>query len=267
MGEAARKHETLLRMKDLIARTGLTRDTIHFYIAEGLVPPPTEKRRNMAWYGREHLERLNAIKSLQQERFLPLKAIKAVLAQEERESSVSFTRGQTTLIAQLKAELREAQRGQATTVALDEIQLDAPLERLELEELSSRGVIDLLEEGGRTYVSTDDAEILQGLSAIKKVVDRPDGSWRPDDWAMLDRLASELIDYEIATFADRFPDVGSKPLDEVVNATIPIINRVFGILHAKKVRRFIMAFGGSPGPDAPSGPNQETLTVDTRRTK
>jgi DNA-binding transcriptional MerR regulator len=41
----------------------------HFYIAEGLIPPPKKKRRNMAWYGIEHLERLNAIKTLQEERF------------------------------------------------------------------------------------------------------------------------------------------------------------------------------------------------------
>ena len=91
MAEAARKTAPLLRMKDLIAETGLTRDTIHFYISEGLVPPPTHKRRNMAWYGPEHLERLNVIKTLQEERFLPLKAIKAVLAQEEREGIAPFT--------------------------------------------------------------------------------------------------------------------------------------------------------------------------------
>jgi DNA-binding transcriptional MerR regulator len=233
-------------MKDLIAETGLTRDTIHFYIAEGLVPPPTRKRRNMAWYGPEHLQRLNVIKTLQQERFLPLKAIKAVLQHGEHDAGISFTAGQADLIARLKAELRDAQRNRAATVALDEIALAAPLERAELEELATKGVIDLIDENGRMSVSPDDAEILQGLASIKKVVDRPDGSWRPDDWAMLDRLATNLIEYEIATFADRFPDVGSRPIDEVVNATIPIINRVFGILHMKKVRRFVMAFGGSP---------------------
>ena len=39
MAQRSAKAAKLLRMKDLIAETGLTRDTIHFYITEGLVPP------------------------------------------------------------------------------------------------------------------------------------------------------------------------------------------------------------------------------------
>jgi DNA-binding transcriptional MerR regulator len=245
---AGDKLEQLLRMKDLVARTGLTRDTIHFYIAEGLVPPPKKKRRNMAWYGVEHLERLNAIKTLQEERFLPLKAIKAVLAHGARDSGTAFTSGQTKLISQLKAELREEHTRSEEAVVLEALSFVKEFDRSEIDELAEKGVIDLLLDGSVTLISRADAEILGGLAEIKRVVDRPQGSWRPDDWAMLDRLASELIDYEIATFAERFPDVGTRPIDEVVDATVPIINRVFGILHMKKVRRFIMAFSPEPVP-------------------
>ena len=71
------------RMKDLCARTGLGRQAIHFYIREGLVPPGHKTGRNMAFYGSEHLTRLELIQQLQHERFLPLKAIKAMLNEEE----------------------------------------------------------------------------------------------------------------------------------------------------------------------------------------
>jgi hypothetical protein len=111
-------------------------------------------------------------------------------------------------------------------------------------------VVELRRDGDEVFVSADDADILEGLAEIKRVVNRPEGSWRPEDWAMLDRLAGQLIDYEISVFAQRFPDVGSRPIDEVVDTTVPIINRVFGIFHMKRIRRFLAAFGAAPADDA-----------------
>jgi predicted DNA-binding transcriptional regulator AlpA len=50
-----------LRMRHLVERSGLPRETIHFYIAAGRVPPPRETKRNAAIYGEEHLERLKLV--------------------------------------------------------------------------------------------------------------------------------------------------------------------------------------------------------------
>ena len=65
-----------LRMRDLTEDAGLTRQAIHFYIDEGLLPPPASKRRNSAVYSTVHLERLRWIRRLQNEHFLSLSAIK-----------------------------------------------------------------------------------------------------------------------------------------------------------------------------------------------
>jgi len=251
MAQRSSKAAKLLRMKDLIAETGLTRDTIHFYITEGLVPPAKRKRRNMAWYGAEHLERLNAIKRLQQERFLPLKAIKEVLGGGRRQSS-TFTGEQRRLIESLQQEmLREEPARGPERNALTNTELCNAFERSELDELDARGVIEIERDGDEMYVSRDDFQILENLAAVKNVIDRPDGSWRPEDWAMLDRLANDLIEYEISVFASRFQDVGSRPMDEVVDTTVTIINRVFGMLHMKKIRRFLVAFSPTAGDGTP----------------
>jgi DNA-binding transcriptional MerR regulator len=246
MAQRSAKAAKLLRMKDLIAETGLTRDTIHFYITEGLVPPAKRKRRNMAWYGSEHLERLNAIKRLQQERFLPLKAIKEVLGGGRRHAS-PFTGEQQRLIESLQREMLSEAPATAglSRVKLSGTELLALFDAAEIDALAERGVIELERDGEDIYVSGDDKEILEGLAAVKQVVDRPEGSWQPDDWAYLDKLATQLIDYEISVFASRFQTIGSRPIDEVVDTTIPVINRVFGILHMKKIRRFLLAFAPS----------------------
>ena len=67
------------RMKDLCRLTGLPRQVIHFYIQQGLVPEGHKTGRNMAYYGDEHVRRVRLVRTLQHERFLPLKASRALL--------------------------------------------------------------------------------------------------------------------------------------------------------------------------------------------
>ena len=53
------------RMKDLCELTGMSRQAIHFYIQQGLVPEGQKVSRNMAWYGPEHVDRIQQIQRLQ----------------------------------------------------------------------------------------------------------------------------------------------------------------------------------------------------------
>ena len=56
--------------------------TIKHYLREGLLPEPVKTSRNMAYYPPEFVDRIRLIKRLQEERFMPLKAIKAVLDED-----------------------------------------------------------------------------------------------------------------------------------------------------------------------------------------
>ena len=75
----------LLRMSELAERAGVSAATIKHYLREGLLPEPVRRRRNMAWYPREFVERMRLIKQLQEERFMPLKVIREVLEREDAE--------------------------------------------------------------------------------------------------------------------------------------------------------------------------------------
>ena len=66
-------------MGELAEAAGVSAGTIKHYLREGLLPEPVKTSRNMAWYPREFVERVQLIKQLQEERFLPLKVIKEVL--------------------------------------------------------------------------------------------------------------------------------------------------------------------------------------------
>lgn len=67
-----------LRIGAVEERTGLTRDAIHHYVREGLVPPPEKTSATVAWFERRHVARLRSIRVLRDEG-LPLAAVKRLL--------------------------------------------------------------------------------------------------------------------------------------------------------------------------------------------
>jgi DNA-binding transcriptional MerR regulator len=72
----------LLKMGELAEACGVPVPTIKHYLREGLLPEPVKTSRNMAYYPPEFVERIRLIKRLQEERFMPLKAIKNVLDED-----------------------------------------------------------------------------------------------------------------------------------------------------------------------------------------
>jgi DNA-binding transcriptional MerR regulator len=71
-------------MRELAEASGVPAPTIKHYLREGLLPEPVKTSRNMAYYPPEFVDRIKLIKRLQEERYLPLKAIKDVLDSRER---------------------------------------------------------------------------------------------------------------------------------------------------------------------------------------
>ena len=70
----------LLKISQLAEQSGVSAGTIKHYLREGLLEGDVVKTsRNMAWYPPEFVERVRLIKRLQEERFMPLRAIRDVL--------------------------------------------------------------------------------------------------------------------------------------------------------------------------------------------
>ena len=68
-----------MRMAELARRSGVTRETIHFYLREGLLPRPEKGGRTVAYYGEAHLDRLRLIRRLRDEKYLPIAVIRRLL--------------------------------------------------------------------------------------------------------------------------------------------------------------------------------------------
>ena len=68
---------TRYRVEQLAASCDVSVDTVRYYQAKGLLPPPDREGR-VAWYGKEHVERIRAVRALQRQG-LTLAAIARVL--------------------------------------------------------------------------------------------------------------------------------------------------------------------------------------------
>lgn len=82
MSARAAGDEELLKMSELAERSGVSAGTIKHYLREGLLPEPVRTSRNMAYYPPAFVERITLIKRLQEERFMPLRVIREVLASD-----------------------------------------------------------------------------------------------------------------------------------------------------------------------------------------
>lgn len=87
------------RVEQLAAACEVSVDTVRYYQARGLLPPP-EREGRLAWYREEHAERIREIRSLQR-KGLTLAAIKRALDGElertdlELAAAVAAARGET----------------------------------------------------------------------------------------------------------------------------------------------------------------------------
>ena len=80
---------SMLKMKALMAATGVSKATIAHYVKEGLLPMPKRTSRNMAYYDVSCVERIIFIKKMQANHRLPLSQIKLILEQRDKGREVT----------------------------------------------------------------------------------------------------------------------------------------------------------------------------------
>lgn len=71
----------LFTISELARRSGVTPATIKHYVNEGLLSPVKKTGKTMAWYDEESVKRVTLVRSLKQERFLPLSVIKRLIGE------------------------------------------------------------------------------------------------------------------------------------------------------------------------------------------
>ena len=230
---------TALRMRDLV-RERPPRETIHFYMQQGLLPKALKTGRNTALYTRDHLERLRRIRELQERQFLPLKAIRAILDDTADEG---FTPSRKTWCA---ACVRRSAAGcnaqQSPAVAVSDFVPDR-VPRQELKELIACGLVQVHGRADAATLSEDDAVILECWAQFKEAGLSPDRGVGPAEFELYDSAMEQLVRREARLALRAYSGATVRRIVEVVEQTGPIIGRLLSAMHRKRLRQFLAEAG------------------------
>jgi DNA-binding transcriptional MerR regulator len=227
------------RMRDLCALTGLSRQAIHFYIQQGLVPEGTKTGRNMAFYGPEHVERLRLVRRLQEERYLPLKQIRALLDGDQ----ASVAESQRGLLLEVRARLSASACGDGASRAIDIDQHAAGqgVDAGDLARMIELGLISVRTgDDGVRWAAVDATWLVDLWGQLRTLGYSRDRGFSVDDLVPIHAAITGLFDHE-ATMLGRLSDVPAPRLAEMVERALPVMNALVVQLHAAAVRSFLTA--------------------------
>jgi len=75
-----------MKISELVKKTGVPKETIHFYIREGLLRKPRKSGVNSAEYGERYVDQIQLIKDLRDNYYLPIPEIKKIVKKFKKQS-------------------------------------------------------------------------------------------------------------------------------------------------------------------------------------
>jgi DNA-binding transcriptional MerR regulator len=208
----------LLRMRELAAASGVPAPTIKHYLREGLLPEPVKTSRNMAYYPPSSVERIKLIKRLQQERFMPLKAIRQVLDEDPDRATAMLELGDQIL--------DRALAGERSRTSAAEVRKRYGVPKEVLDRLAE---LEVLTPNSRGY-SPSDVKIIEAISRFRAGgYDEQIGFTVYDTLrykAALEELVRQEVDVVMERLAGEVPpervvellEAGAQPLKDFIAA-------------------------------------------------
>ena len=198
----------LLKMSELAERSGVSAGTIKHYLREGLLGQGDDvvrTSRNMAYYPPDYVEKIRTIKRLQEERFMPLRAIKDALERA--------------------AASREAER---VSVAEARRRYDIP--QNVLDRLKDIGVLTPTSKG----YDADDLKIIEAISRFRAGGYDEALGFTVYDTLRYQEVLAPLVEEEVRVLLDRVAgEVSVDRAVEIVASGAEPLRDLIGAMHSK----------------------------------
>lgn len=229
-----------MRIKELSALTGISKETIHYYTRENLLPKAEKTSCNQAEYSQAHVERLKLIKSLQESLFMPLSAIKKIIRQYEEKGldpdgvlmkKIAYFKPLTQLLDQ--------------TVQGEDRFLEATgLQGHRLADFEDFGVITPLIQDGEKIYSQNDLTIGKVLGDIRRRGFSSDNGFRKDAAKDIKGKTQEVVALfmdELFRVADNLndPELIERESDSYFDFSAVFLHHLFLKLCKKELARRI----------------------------
>jgi DNA-binding transcriptional MerR regulator len=216
----------MLKMSELADRSGVSPGTIKHYLREGLLGEHGEvlrTSRNMAYYPEEFVERLRLIKRLQEQRFMPLRVIRELIANEPQ-------RAQRLIELEDRILERAIEAGESDRVSRASVRTTYKLPRNVLHRLEQ---LQILTPNGRGY-DADDVAIIEAISRF-----RAGGYEEKLGFTVYDTLRYRdalhpLVDEEVRVLLERLAgSVEVQRAVEIIASGAEPLRDLIGAMHSK----------------------------------
>jgi DNA-binding transcriptional MerR regulator len=226
--------EETMKISELVKRTGVPKETIHFYIREGLLRKPRKSGVNAAEYNESYVDQVQLIKDLRENYYLPIPQIRQVVKNFKKQSPSDQA------ISQFHSRFyRPADRLFANEISGREaFRQETGLGRKWLQKAEEWQVItpDVLEDGEVVY-SPDDVAIGKLMVDMDKLGFGPKDGHDPED---LRYIAEFVKNYVVNAFKKYYQDnlekLASKVYDERASQFHEVISLFFYHLYRKFAR-------------------------------
>ncbi|HEY2438148.1 MAG TPA: MerR family transcriptional regulator [Solirubrobacteraceae bacterium] len=216
----------MLKMSELAERSGVSAGTIKHYLREGLLGNGDEVKRtsrNMAYYPPDFVERIQLIKRLQEERFMPLRVIRQVMGADPERAGRLIELEDRILERAVKA-------GESGRVSRARVGAAYDVPRNVLDRLEELGI---LTPNARGY-DADDVAIIEAISRFRAGgYEEAIGFTVYDTLRYRDALAP-LVEEEVSVLLDRLAgQVEVERAVEIIASGTEPLRDLIGAMHSK----------------------------------
>ncbi len=234
-----------LKMKDLERETGVGRETIRFYIRQGLLPEPERAGRNVAWYDESFVDRIALIKELQRKRYLPLHAIKSLVDGETPPS-----RAEVDALLAIDGTLYRGVVPAEERVG--DVARRSGLSVREIRRLADTEVIELVTRQGAEWLCGDAIRFVERWAAFRRAGYAERLGFKPENLRVYVEFVRWLAREELRMFTRGVAGkVDARTASAMAEQGIEIVNELIALLRRGTLLRYI-AEGNLPEPVAPA---------------
>ncbi|MFO7558918.1 MAG: MerR family transcriptional regulator [Desulfobacterales bacterium] len=164
-----------MKISELVKRTGVPKETIHYYIREGLLRKPRKNGINVANYTENYIDQIRLIKGLRDNYYLPLSVIKKILQRIKKQS-----RTRQSALQLLSEYFRPIDQFVTNEITGKEAFLEATgMGSKWLDKMEEWGILRAEKKNGRLSYSVEDVIIGKLLVDMDKIGFGPKDGYNP----------------------------------------------------------------------------------------
>lgn len=195
-----------MKIGELVRKTGVSKETIHYYIREGVLPRPLKTGSNKAEYGEDFIEHVRLIKALRENYFLPIPVIRKLMKKQYKQSPAD--RSAFMFLSQYIRPLDQLLSGGVT--GRHAFIAATGISEKWLDKMEQWGIITSEDQNGQPFYSQDDVIIGRLLVDMDKIGIGPRDGFDPAELRNFTDLFRDIV----AKNVQRFIDLGWKQMEK-----------------------------------------------------